>query len=55
MMDKINKQKSKQIWVKPVLTVHGNVEQITGQYTYKQFGASDGMTYNGIAIGDVGS
>lgn len=53
MIDKVDKQKTKQIWVKPVLTVHGNMEQITGQV--KQFGASDGYTYNGVNIGDIGS
>ena len=54
MIDKVNKQKSKQSWVKPVLTIHGNVEQITGQII-KQFGADDGYTFQGTSIGDVGS
>ena len=54
MIDKLSKQKPKQIWVKPVLTIHGNIEQITGQ-TIKSFGANDGFTFNGTAIGPVGS
>lgn len=54
MIDKVNKEKAKQSWAKPVLTIHGSVEQITGQIT-KQFGADDGFTFNGVSIGDVGS
>jgi hypothetical protein len=41
----------KKTWVAPVLETYGTVADLT-QQTYKDYGAGDGITYQGMPIGN---
>jgi hypothetical protein len=41
---------AKKVYSAPKLTVHGSVEEITQECTNKDFGSSDGWTFQGTPI-----
>lgn len=44
----------KKEWTTPQLQTHGSLEKITG-LIFKQFGARDGLTFQGTPIGNLSS
>lgn len=51
MQNRIDQNKSRMAWRKPVLTTYGKIEELTGQS--KTFGAGDGFILVIPGVGDV--
>lgn len=51
-MHTIEHVQPKEVWTPPTLTVHGPVEELTGQQD-KKGGGSDGFTFNSNPIQNV--
>lgn len=45
-----NKSEPKKVWESPVLIFYGSVESLTQNCSNKQFGSSDGFTFQGQPI-----
>jgi hypothetical protein len=52
-MQSTSKDVGKRQYTTPQLTVHGTLDEVTQQEPNKQFGPTDGFTFQGIPIGNI--